>query len=600
MTPNSAAPATTTAPTTGQAAARPSAADGHTWWREAVTYQICPRSWADGDGDGVGDLPGITAHLPYLRELGVDAVWLSPFYVSPQADAGYDVADYRDVDPVFGTLADADALIERAHGLGLKVIVDMVPNHSSDEHVWFQAALAAAPGSPQRARYLFRDGKGADGSLPPNNWISVFGGIAWTRVTEADGRPGQWYLHLFDRKQPDFDWSNPEVRAEFESVLRFWLDRGADGFRVDVAHGLVKDPALPDWDHRLEMLGDADADADPDADADADASEPEDRPHAPMFDQDGVHEIYEQWRRILNSYGAPDRILCAEAWVEPPVRAARYVRETEMHQAFNFDFLDARWDGPRLRTAITDSLAATGSVGAPTTWVLSNHDVVRHASRFGLEQDHRRPNGIGAKDRQPDRLVGLRRARAATALMLALPGAAYLYQGEELGLPDSTDMPDAFRQDPAFHRTGGGELGRDGCRVPMPWAKDAPAFGFGSTGGTWLPQPPIYGDYAVDQQEGVAGSTLELYRTLLAIRRQHRLGAGTFTWLEDYAGHPAYDEVVGFVTTGGDGARVGVVSNLGAEPVALPTGGRVLVASGDLTTEGRLPTDTTAWVLLTG
>ncbi|WP_295697483.1 glycoside hydrolase family 13 protein [Lapillicoccus sp.] len=561
---------------------------------------MCPRSWADGDGDGVGDLPGITAHLPYLRELGVDAVWLSPFYVSPQADAGYDVADYRDVDPVFGTLADADALIERAHGLGLKVIVDMVPNHSSDEHVWFQAALAAAPGSPQRARYLFRDGKGADGSLPPNNWISVFGGIAWTRVTEADGRPGQWYLHLFDRKQPDFDWSNPEVRAEFESVLRFWLDRGADGFRVDVAHGLVKDPALPDWDHRLEMLGDADADADPDADADADASEPEDRPHAPMFDQDGVHEIYEQWRRILNSYGAPDRILCAEAWVEPPVRAARYVRETEMHQAFNFDFLDARWDGPRLRTAITDSLAATGSVGAPTTWVLSNHDVVRHASRFGLEQDHRRPNGIGAKDRQPDRLVGLRRARAATALMLALPGAAYLYQGEELGLPDSTDMPDAFRQDPAFHRTGGGELGRDGCRVPMPWAKDAPAFGFGSTGGTWLPQPPIYGDYAVDQQEGVAGSTLELYRTLLAIRRQHRLGAGTFTWLEDYAGHPAYDEVVGFVTTGGDGARVGVVSNLGAEPVALPTGGRVLVASGDLTTEGRLPTDTTAWVLLTG
>ncbi len=596
MTPNSAAPATTTAPTTGQAAARPSAADGHTWWREAVIYQIYPRSWADGDGDGVGDLPGITAHLPYLRELGVDAVWLSPFYVSPQADAGYDVADYRDVDPVFGTLADADALIERAHGLGLKVIVDMVPNHSSDEHVWFQAALAAAPGSPERARYLFRDGKGADGSLPPNNWISVFGGIAWTRVTEADGRPGQWYLHLFDRKQPDFDWSNPEVRAEFESVLRFWLDRGADGFRVDVAHGLVKDPALPDWDHRLEMLGDADADPD----VDADASEPEDRPHAPMFDQDGVHEIYEQWRRILNSYGAPDRILCAEAWVEPPVRAARYVRETEMHQAFNFDFLDARWDGPRLRTAITDSLAATGSVGAPTTWVLSNHDVVRHASRFGLEQDHRRPNGIGAKDPQPDRLVGLRRARAATALMLALPGAAYLYQGEELGLPDSTDMPDAFRQDPAFHRTGGGELGRDGCRVPMPWVKDAPAFGFGSTGGTWLPQPPIYGDYAVDQQEGVAGSTLELYRTLLAIRRQHRLGAGTFTWLEDYAGHPAYDEVVGFVTTGGDGARVGVVSNLGAEPVALPTGGRVLVASGDLTTEGRLPTDTTAWVLLTG
>ena len=605
MTPNSAAPATATAPTVARAAARQSADDGHTWWREAVIYQIYPRSWADGDGDGVGDLPGVTAHLPYLRELGVDAVWLSPFYVSPQADSGYDVADYRDVDPVFGSLADADALVARARELGLKVIVDLVPNHSSDEHVWFQAALAADPGSPERARYLFRDGKGAGGSLPPNNWVSVFGGIAWTRVTEADGRPGQWYLHLFDRKQPDFDWTNPEVREEFESVLRFWLDRGVDGFRVDVAHGLVKDQALPDWDRPLELLGDADADTDDDMDhngqpVDGAAPEPEDRPHAPMFDQDGVHEIYEEWRRILNSYGAPDRILCAEAWVEPPVRAARYVRPTEMHQAFNFDFLDARWDAPRLRNAITDSLAATGSVGAPTTWVLSNHDVVRHASRFGLEQNHRRPNGIGAGDPQPDRLLGLRRARAATALMLALPGAAYLYQGEELGLPESTDMDDAFRQDPAFHRTGGGELGRDGCRVPMPWVKGAPAFGFGSMTDTWLPQPPIYGDYAVDQQKGVAGSTLELYRTLLAIRREHRLGAGSFSWLEEYAGHPPYEMVVGFVNVGGDDAPVGVVANLSEAAVALPAGARVLVASDHLTADGLLPTDTTAWVLLTG
>ena len=308
-----------------------------------MVYQVYPRSFADSNGDGVGDLPGITGRLDALAELGVDAVWLSPFYTSPQADAGYDVADYRDVDPIFGTLADFDALLERAHELGLKVIVDLVPNHSSDEHVWFQAALAAAPGSPERARYIFRDGRGENGELPPNNWESCFRGPAWTRTTNPDGTPGQWYLHLFDTKQPDWDWENPEVRAEFLSVLKFWLDRGADGFRVDVAHSLIKAPGLPDLDPRV--------DDGPDADTEGFFQT------GPMWDQDRVHEVYQSWRALLDGY-TPDRILVAEAWVQPLSRLARYVRDDEMHQAFNFDYLETDWDAAALRRTIDASMAA--------------------------------------------------------------------------------------------------------------------------------------------------------------------------------------------------------------------------------------------------
>jgi alpha-glucosidase len=555
----------------------PAAAEDAAWWRHAVIYQIYPRSWADSDGDGIGDLPGVTARLEYLKALGVDAVWFSPFYTSPQADAGYDVADYRDIDPLFGTLADADAMVAKAHGLGLKVIVDLVPNHSSDEHVWFQAALASEPGSPERNRYMFRDGRGLDGSEPPNDWHSVFGGDGWTRVTEPDGTPGQWYLHLFDTKQPDFNWDNEEVRAEFEAVLRFWLDRGIDGFRVDVAHGLVKEPGLPDYDAELHIL---DGEVQPGA------------PRPPMWDQDAVHEVYRSWRKILDSYGEPDRILCAEAWVRPQERAVRYVRPDEMHQAFNFDFLQAQWRAADLREVIGSSLAAADSVAAPSTWVLSNHDVVRHASRLGLPVGERRPNGIGAGDPQPDRELGLTRARAATALMLALPGGAYLYQGEELGLPESTDMPDEFRQDPTFVRSKGEELGRDGCRVPMPWAKDAPSFGFGPSSQSWLPQPAVYGDYAVDQQDGVDGSTLELYRTLLQVRRARSLGTGGLQSVDGFG-----DDVVALLNTG-QGEQTLVLANLGGEPVALPDGATVLVSSGPLTATGGIPTDTTVWAAL--
>jgi alpha-glucosidase len=543
-----------------------------------VIYQIYPRSWADANGDGIGDLPGVTARLEHLTALGVDAIWFSPFYRSPQADAGYDVADYRDIDPLFGTLADADALLARAHELGLKVIIDLVPNHTSDEHAWFQAALAAGPGSPERDRYMFRDGSGEDGTEPPNDWRSVFGGAGWSRVTEADGRPGQWYLHLFDAKQPDLNWDNPEVRAEFESVLTFWLDRGVDGFRVDVAHGLVKDPALPNYDVEQHIL---------------DGALKPGAPLPPMWDQEGVHEIYRAWRKILDGYGAPDRILCAEAWVRPQERAVRYVRPDEMHQAFNFDFLKAQWRAADLREVIEESLAAADLVGAPSTWVLSNHDVVRHASRLGLPVGQRQPNGISADDPQPDRALGLRRARAATALMLALPGGAYLYQGEELGLPDSTDMPARFRQDPTFLRTGGEEIGRDGCRVPMPWVKDAPSFGFGPGERTWLPQPAVYAEYAVDQQDGVEGSTLELYRTLLCVRRERALGTGGLRGVEGVG-----PDVVALVNTGQADGETLVLTNLGSQPVALPAGARVLVASSPLTDDGLVPADTTVWAAL--
>jgi alpha-glucosidase len=558
----------------------PAAPADAAWWRQAVIYQIYPRSWADADGDGIGDLPGVTARLDYLKALGVDAVWFSPFYKSPQADAGYDVADYRDIDGLFGTLADADAMVARAHELGLKVIVDLVPNHTSDEHEWFRAALAAGPGSPERDRYIFRDGKGPSGDLPPNDWHSVFGGDGWTRVTEADGQPGQWYLHLFDSKQPDLNWDNPEIGDEFESILRFWLDRGIDGFRVDVAHGLIKAEGLPDYDVELHIL---------------DGALKPGAPMPPMWDQDGVHDVYRRWHQVLAEYGEPDRILVAEAWVRPQERAVRYVRPDEMHQAFNFDFLQSQWRAEDLRGVIESSLAAADSVGAPSTWVLSNHDVVRHASRLGLPVGERRPNGISAEDPQPDRALGLQRARAATTLMLALPGGAYLYQGEELGLPDSTDMPGEFRQDPTFLRTQGKEIGRDGCRVPMPWQKDAPSFGFGPTDQTWLPQPAIYGDYAVDQQDGVDGSTLELYRVLLRTRRERELGTGGLRLAEGFG-----DDVVALVNTGqgGDTGATLVVANLGSEPVALPDGVSVVVASGPLTDDGRVPTDTTVWATL--
>jgi alpha-glucosidase len=538
------------------------------WWRSAVIYQIYPRSFADASGDGVGDLPGITSRLGDLAELGVDAVWLSPFYRSPQNDAGYDVADYCDVDPLFGTLADADALIATAHAEGIRVVVDLVPNHSSDQHVWFQEALAAGPGSRERARYLFRDGKGPDGSLPPNNWESVFGGPGWSRVTEADGTPGQWFLHLFDSSQPDFDWTNEEVREEFRRILRFWLDRGVDGFRVDVAHGLVKKEGLPDYT--------------PPADADSMGGGLDD---VPYWGQPGVHEIYRDWHALVEEY-AGDRALCAEAWLPTIPQTALWVRPDEMQQAFNFAYLQTDWDADELRDVITESLEAYAAVGAPSTWVLSNHDVIRHATRLALVEPIPQGWGIGpATPNRPDPVLGLRRARAASALMLALPGGAYIYQGEELGLPEAIDIPDADRQDPTWFRTDHERYGRDGCRVPLPWDATAPAYGFSPTGASWLPQPAEWRALARDVQRADADSTLNLYRRLLAERRTHALGTGALEWIGGLG-----DDVVAFRN-----GNVTVVANLGTEPVPLPAGA-VLVASEPGATDVLAP-DTTVWLL---
>jgi alpha-glucosidase len=532
------------------------------WWRTAVIYQVYPRSFADSDGDGIGDLAGIAQRLGSLAELGVDAVWLSPFMTSPQRDAGYDVADYCDVDPLFGTLADFDALLARAHDLGIRVVVDLVPNHSSSAHPWFLEALAAGPGSEERGRYLFRDGLGPEGDLPPNNWRSVFGGPAWTRVPD-----GQWYLHLFDSSQPDFDWTNPWVWDRFREVLRFWLDRGVDGFRVDVAHGMIKSEGLPDY------LPDPDG-----------GSMGGDEPDVPYWAQDGVHAIYRDWRKVLEEYG-PDRVLIAEAWVRPLSKMAHWVRPDEMHQAFNFGYLETPWEAAPLRKIIDDSIAAFGAVGAPSTWVLSNHDVIRHPSRLALVPPPPQGDGLGPNSpRKPDEVVGLRRGRAATAFMLALPGSAYVYQGEELGLPEVVELPDAARQDPTFHRTGGKLYGRDGCRVPIPWEADAPASGFSPNGESWLPQPEAWNAYARDTQRGVPGSTLELYTAAIAARRDHSLATGEIEWLD------AAPEVLAFRS--GD---VTVVANTGATPVPLPAGD-VLIASGPVGA-GLLPGDTTVWLI---
>ena len=544
--------------------------DDHEWWRTAVIYQVYPRSFADADGDGTGDLRGITDRLDHVAALGADAIWLSPFYPSPQADGGYDVADYRDVDPLYGTLTDADALLDRAHGLGLRVIVDLVPNHCSDQHTLFRRALAAPPGSPERALFHFRDGRGPGGDEPPNDWESMFQGPAWTRVTEADGTPGQWYLHLFAPEQPDWNWDDQRVHDEFETTLRFWLDRGVDGFRVDVCDAIVKAPGLPDWPHATHGV-----------------IEPVDGVMPPMWDQEGIHDVFRDWRRILDEYDG-QRILCAEAWL-PPERAARIVRPDEMHQAFNFAYLSLPWDARAIRDTVDVSLAANDAVGAPTTWVLSNHDVMRHASRFGYDGPVELESGVGVDDPQPDRALGLRRARAATLLMLGLPGSAYLYQGEELGLPEVTTLPDDVRQDPVWERSGHRTRGRDGCRVPLPWTPDGPSFGFGDSADTWLPQPEDFGTFAVSGQTGEQASTLELYRAALAARASSGVAAGHLRWIEDL-GEP--DSGVLAWSSG----SVTVVANTGAEPVALPAGTIVLRSVPDAVQDGALAPDAAVWI----
>ncbi|HZR53375.1 MAG TPA: alpha-amylase family glycosyl hydrolase [Streptosporangiaceae bacterium] len=538
------------------------------WWRGAVIYQIYIRGFGDGDGDGIGDVAGIRARLPYLARLGVDAIWITPWYPSPMADGGYDVADYRDIDPVLGTLAEADTLIAEAHQHGLRVILDIVPNHTSSAHPWFQAALGAAPGSAERERYLFRDGSGAGGDLPPNNWRSVFGGPAWTRVPD-----GQWYLHMFAPGQPDLNWAEPAVRAEFEDILRFWFDRGVDGFRIDVANRMAKDPALPD------LAG------------------PVAPGQHPYQDRDEVHDIYRGWRRVADSYDPP-RVFVAEAWMQDQDRFALYVRGDELHTAFNFDFLTTPWDCAATRDSIDGTLARLRRVDAPATWVLSNHDVVRHLSRFG-RPPHAQGRGAhfvqlnALADSPLDIELGTRRARAAALLLLALPGSGYVYQGDELGLWEVEDLPDDVLQDPTWEQSGRTNRGRDGCRVPLPWSGDGPPFGFGPPGSSpWLPQPSAWKALTAARQEEDPGSMLSLYRTAIALRGTlDVLGDGPLAWLPDVP-----DGVLAFLR-GRD--FVCAVNYSAAEPWPLPAGASVLLASGPLP-DGRLPADTGVWLEFRG
>lgn len=545
------------------------------WWRDAVTYQIYIRSFADGNGDGKGDIQGIRSRLKYLKNLGIDAIWITPWYPSPQKDHGYDVADYLDIEPDYGTLSEAELMINEAHQLGIKVIVDIVPNHSSDQHKWFIEAVNSDPGSKARDRYIFRDGRGNHGEIPPNNWHSVFGGSAWQRIIEKDGRPGQWYLHLFAVEQPDFNWDNQEVHEYFEKVLRFWLDRGVDGFRIDVAHGMVKAPGLPDIEENLssEMLA---------------------ARRLPFWDQDGVHEIYRNWRRILNSYPG-DRMAVAEAWVSPASRIALYLRPDELANSFNFDFLTSIWDIQDLKRNIDLSLQAIQSVGAPASWVFNNHDVVRSVDRFALGL---RP-GVGETtfDRHGDvsKLnleIGIRRARSGALLMLALPGGAYIYQGEELALPEVRDIPEDRLEDPRWFLSEKTDKGRDGCRVPLPWSSnESGSFGFSineklGKENSWLPQPNWWGNYSAENQEHDPNSTLNLYRKALEIRKTEiGLGDGELEWFN------MSDQVLAFKRPG----NFACIVNFG-EAFKIPNG-EVLIASTPIK-DGILPEDGALWMRL--
>lgn len=532
------------------------------WWRRAVIYQVYVRSFADGNGDGIGDLAGVRSRLRYLADLGVDAIWFTPWYVSPLADGGYDVADYRAIDPAFGSLEEAERLIAEAHQLGIRTIVDIVPNHVSDQHPWFQAALAAGPGSPERERFWFRPGKGPDGSEMPNHWTSNFWGEPWTRTTNPDGTPGEWYLHLFTPEQPDLNWGHPDVRAEHEDVLRFWFDRGVAGVRIDSAALLVKDRALPEIPEN-----------------------PAPGQH-PNTDRDELHDIYRSWRAVADSY--PDRrILVGELWLPDHERFAKYLRPDELHTAFNFDFMVQPWDAASLRESIDRTLAAHAPVNAPATWVLSNHDVTRPVTRYGQEDTSFA--FVNKRTGTPSDLEkGRRRARAAALLAAALPGSLYIYQGEELGLDEVTDLPAHQIQDPMHHRSGGTDPGRDGCRVPLPWSGTCPPFGFSpdsTSAEPWLSQPRHWANLAVEAESRDPGSMLGLYRRMLAIRREDPDVGGEFAWL------PSDPGVLAFAR----GERFICIVNLSAAPVRLPAGCWLSLASAAISGDLLQP-DAAAWL----
>ncbi len=532
---------------------------GEGWWRTAVIYQVYVRSFADGNGDGIGDLAGVRSRLPYLKSLGVDALWFTPWYLSPLADGGYDVQDYRRIDPRFGTLEEAEQLIAEALELGIRTIVDIVPNHISDQHEWFRQALAAGPGSPERERFWFHSGRGERGDGIPTNWVSSFQGETWSRTQNPDGSDGEWYLHLFTPEQPDLNWNHPDVRREHEDVLRFWFDRGVAGVRIDSAALPVKDPTLPDLPPgSAPTVG---------------------HPH---IDRDELHDIYRHWRSVADEYDG-ERVLVGEVWLDDAERFARYLRPGEMHTAFNFGFMTQPWSARAMRDSITRTLAEHAPVGAPATWVLSNHDVTRPVTRYGQADSsfafERKRFGTAT-----DAVRGASRARAAALLVAALPGSLYIYQGDELGLPE-VELPLDAIEDPMHFRSGGVDPGRDGCRVPLPWSGAVTPYGFG--GAPWLPQPEDWAALTVDAQHRDPDSTLNLYRATIALRRRlDDLAGDDLEWLELGA------DVLAFRR--GDGTLS--ITNLGSVPVPLPAHHEVLLASAPL--DGALPPDSTAWLAL--
>ncbi|WP_424806113.1 glycoside hydrolase family 13 protein [Rhodococcus sp. 27YEA15] len=516
------------------------------WWNDAVFYQVYPRSFADSDADGIGDLGGVEERLGYLELLGVDAIWLSPVMRSPMADHGYDVSDPRDIDPLFGNLAVMDSLIASAHERDIKVTMDLVPNHTSNRHKWFQAALAAAPGSAERARYIFRDGRGDGGNEPPNNWPSIFGGPAWTRITEADGTPGQWYLHIFATEQPDLNWKNPEVFDDLAQTLRFWLERGIDGFRIDVAHGMAKPDGLPDHDWQLnELMRNSDDD--------------------PRFNNPAVHEIHRGIRKVMNEF--PDTMTVGEIWVRDNVKFGEYIRPDELHLGFNFRLAETPFVAESVREAIENSLDAVAEVGGTPTWTLSNHDVEREVTRYG-----------GGK-------AGTERARAMALVELALPGAAFIYNGAELGLPN-VELPDDALQDPVWERSGHTERGRDGCRVPLPWEGSTPPFGFTTAETTWLPMPAEWAPLTVEAQIEDVDSMLSLYRSALELRGTRPEFSGPDV---DWYGSPP-----GCLAFRRRGGLICALNTTDA-PIALPAG-QLILSSAPLV-DGQLAVNAAAWLV---
>ena len=546
--------------------------DPSLWWKQAVVYQVYPRSFKDSRGEGLGQIAGVTEKIGYLKELGVDAIWLSPFYPSQLADGGYDVDDYRNVDPKLGTMDDFDHLTKTAHAAGIKIVVDIVPNHSSNQHEWFKAALAAGPGSPERDRYIFRDGKGPNGDEPPTNWIASFGGSAWTRVPD-----GQWYLHMFTVEQPDWNWKNPDVRADFIKTLHFWLDHGANGFRVDVAHGLAKDLDRDDLDDFKIIGGEMHC---------ADGTHP-------LYDRNEVHDIYREWRELFNQY-KPAKYAIGESWTPFNERVFQYAKQDELGAIFDFSLEKADWDRDAYRVSIERTWKYAKTAETAPTWVLGNHDVPRIASRLGVPTGTDIEAWVTSNGTNPpiDPASAARRARAAALVMLGLPGTAFIYQGEELGLPEDFDLLPEELQDPIWERRKHAFKGRDGCRVPLPWTgeKDK-AFGFNDSGRAWLPQPDWFADYAESGQEGQDDSTLNLYRQAVAIRkRMVKHGANIdLEWLPDDVCGPD-----GFGWTLPSGMTV-LTNFSSTRSIALPEHAAVLLESRCSGTADRVLPETTVW-----